>query len=157
MSPNVVNFPATKLIGIHLEFTYANYRAFELWSTFMPRRNEIFNTIGTDLYNVQINPKNFDFSPTTPFTKWASRPVSSIEDLPIGMQVLEIPNGLYAVFHYKGTQQEVGAFFRKIYTEWLPNSEYRIDNRPQFEILGKKYINNNPESEEDIYIPVIFK
>lgn len=42
-----------------------------------------------------------------------------------------------------------------IYGSWLPNStEYARDNRPHFEILGEKYKNNDPESEEEIWIPV---
>jgi AraC family transcriptional regulator len=70
------------------------------------------------------------------------------------MEPLEIPEGLYAVFHYKGDQKNAADFFRKIYTEWLPNSGYVLDHRPQFEILGGKYKTNDPNSEEEIWIPV---
>ena len=34
------------------------------------------------------------------------------------------------------------------------HSEYEFDNRPQFEILGEKYKNNAPDSEEEIWIPI---
>lgn len=139
---------------MHLSFTYADYRAFELWSRFMPRRKEIQHALGTDLYNIQINPENFDFHPHSPFVKWAAVPVSSYEEIPNGMEPLEIPEGLYAVFHYKGDQNNAADFFRKIYTEWLPNSGYALDHRPQFEILGEKYKNHHPDSEEEIWIPV---
>jgi len=154
LSPKIVTFPKTQFIGINLQFTYANYRAFELWSRFMPRRNEIEDAIGEDLYNIQINPEDFDFSPHTPFVKWACRPVSKTDKIPIDMQILEIPEGLYTVFVYKGNGQDVASFFEKIYTEWLPNSGYVLDTRPQFEILGAKYKYNAPESEEEIYIPI---
>ncbi len=157
MNSTIITFPATKFIGKNLTFTYGDYRAFELWSSFMPRRNEIENTIGNDLYNVQINPENFDFQPTTPFVKWACRPVTSVEKIPNDMYVLEIPEGLYAVFQYKGNSQNIGDFFRRIYTEWLPTSGYKIENRPQFEILGEKYKNNSLDSEETIYIPIKVK
>jgi len=36
----------------------------------------------------------------------------------------------------------------------VPSSDYELDNRPQFEILGQKYKNNDPSSEEEIWIPV---
>jgi len=39
----------------------------------------------------------------------------------------------------------------------LPNSDYELDNRPHFEILGKKYKNNSADSEEEIWIPVKLK
>jgi len=86
MNPTIKNFPTTKFIGKNLSFTYADYRAFELWSSFMPRRKDIQNAIGTELYNIQINPENFDFSPTTLFTKWAAVAVSSFDFIPEGME-----------------------------------------------------------------------
>ena len=33
-------------------------------------------------------------------------------------------------------------------------SKYSIDNRPHFEIIGEKYKNNDPNSEEEIWIPI---
>jgi len=154
MNPTIKTFPSTKFIGKNLSFTYADYRVFELWSSFMPCRKEILNTIGTDLYNIQINPENFDFYPNTPFVKWAAVAVTNFDLVPEGMEVLEIPQGLYAVFNYKGDQSNVAAFFNAIYTEWLPASGYELGNHPQFEILGEKYKNNDPNSEEEIWIPI---
>lgn len=155
MNPQIKTFPATKFIGKNLSFTYSDYRAFELWSGFMPRRKEILNAIGTDLYNIQINPADFDFKPDTPFIKWAAVPVSNFDVVPEGMKSLEIPEGLYAVFTYKGDQTQAASFFKAIYTEWLPASGYVLDTRPQFEILGDKYKPNDPNSEETIWIPVM--
>ncbi len=120
----------------------------------MPRRREIQNVIGSELYNIQINPENFDFQPNTPFTKWAVVAVSSFDNIPDGMETLEIQEGLYAVFNYKGNQANVAVFFNSIYTEWLPNSDYVLGSHPQFEILGEKYKNNDPNSEEEIWIPI---
>lgn len=154
MNPTIKTFPKTKFIGKNLSFTYADYHAFELWSSFMPRRKEVQNAIGSELYNIQINPDNFDFQPNTPFKKWAAIAVSSFDFVPDAMEKLEIEEGLYAVFNYKGDQTNVAAFFNSIYTEWLPNSVYELDNRPQFEILGEKYKNNDPTSEEEIWIPI---
>ena len=154
MNPTIKTFSSTKFIGKNLSITYTDYRAFELWSSFMPRRKEILNTIGTDLYNIQINPENFDFYPNTPFVKWAAVAVTNFDLVPEGMEVLEIPQGLYAVFNYKGDQSNVAAFFNAIYTEWLPASGYELGNHPQFEILGEKYKNNDPNSEEEIWIPI---
>lgn len=154
MNPTIKIFPTTKFIGKNRSFTYADYRAFELWSSFMPRRKEIQNTMGSELYNIQINPKDFDFKPTTPFVKWAAIAVSSFDYIPDDMELLEIEEGLYAVFNYKGVQSDVASFFNSIYTKWLPSSGYQLDSRAQFEILGEKYKNNSPESEEEIWIPI---
>ncbi|CAM4027174.1 GyrI-like domain-containing protein [Flavobacterium branchiophilum] len=157
MNPTLKTFPTTKFVGKNLSFSYADYRAFELWSSFMPRRKEIENAIGTNLYNIQVNPENYDFQPNTLFVKWAAVEVSSFANIPNDMETLEIESGLYAVFQYKGDQQGVAAFFKSIYMEWLPSSGYELENRPQFEILGEKYKNNDPNSEEEIWIPVKHK
>ncbi|MBY0486603.1 MAG: effector binding domain-containing protein, partial [Flavobacteriaceae bacterium] len=88
------------------------------------------------------------------FVKWAAVVVTSFDFVPDAMETLEIEAGLYAVFNYRGDQSNAASFFNTIYTEWLPNSEYQLDNRPQFEILGEKYKNNDPTSEEEIWIPI---
>ena len=154
MRPKIKTFPTTKFIGKNRSFTYADYRVFELWSSFMPMRKEIQNPIGTELFNIQITPDNFDFHPNTPFVKWAAVAVPSFDFIPEGMETLEIEEGLYAVFNYKGAQSDAAAFFNTIYTEWLPSSDYELENRPQFEILGKKYKNNSPAAEEELWIPI---
>ena len=94
MNPTIINFPKTKFIGKNLTFSYADYRAFELWSSFMPRRKEIQNAIGVNLYNIQVNPENFDFHPTTLFVKWAAVEVSSFDFVPDEMEAFEIESGL---------------------------------------------------------------
>ena len=154
MEPIIKTFPETKFIGMNSQFSYSNYRIGELWGNFMPRRNEIKNTLGTELFNIQINLDNFDFNPQTEFIKWAVVSVTDFDFLPEGMQSLIVEEGLYAVFIYKGDQSGIAAFFNSIYTEWLPNSDYELENRPQFEILGEKYKNNSPDSEEEIWIPI---
>ncbi|MFZ1515671.1 MAG: GyrI-like domain-containing protein, partial [Saprospiraceae bacterium] len=64
-----------------------------------------------------------------------------------------IPGGLYAVFYYKGLSTDT-AIFEYIFNTWLPNSEYGLDDRPHFEILGERYKNNDADSEEEIWIPI---
>lgn len=154
MNPIITIFPSTKFIGKSLSFSYSDYRIVELWSSFMPRRKEVQNKIGIELFNIQINPENFDFHPNTPFVKWAAVAVSSFAIVPDEMKTLEIEEGMYAVFQYKGEQSGAPAFFNAIYSEWLPNSDYELENRPQFEILGEKYKTNHPDSEEEIWIPI---
>ena len=37
---------------------------------------------------------------------------------------------------------------------WLPAYGFVLANRPHFEVLGAKYKNNDPASEEEIWIPI---
>ncbi len=73
-----------------------------------------------------------------------------------GIKKLEAEIGreiVYAVFDYKGLNTD-DSIFRYIFGTWLPNSDYDLDDRPHFEVLGKKYRNNDPASEEEIWIPI---
>lgn len=88
-----------------------------------------------------------------PFEKWAAVEVVNATNIPQGMQFFELPAGQYAVFDYKGPSNDT-SIFQYIYDEWLPHSSYRLDHRPHFEVLGKKYKNNDPNSEEEIWIPI---
>lgn len=122
----------------------------------MPRRREINNPVSTELYSVQIFPDSFSFSSpdmNQEFEKWASVEVADFKTIPDDMECLIIPKGEYAVFHYKGSSSDP-RIFNYIFGEWLYSSGFQIDNRPHFEILGEKYKNNDPESEEYICIPV---
>jgi AraC family transcriptional regulator len=72
------------------------------------------------------------------------------------MESFILYGGLYAVFDYKGSSVD-NRIFQYIYMNWIPNSEYQLDNRPHFEVLGEKYRNNDPTSEEEIWIPIKIK
>ena len=148
--------PELQLIGSHLPMSYMNNRTAELWRSFMPRRKEVKNVVGTMVYSVQQYSKGFfnNFSPSNTFEKWAAIEVQSYGEIPDGMERLIIPAGLYAVFHYKGSSSEGPKVFQYILGTWLPGSEYVLDDRPHFEILGERYKNDHPDSEEDICIPI---
>ena len=49
---------------------------------------------------------------------------------------------------------EFSKTMQHIFTRWLPESNYRLDNRPHFEVLGERYKNNDPNSEEEVWIPI---
>lgn len=156
MTPRIETSTEKKLVGKSMTMSYANYRIGELWGSFMPRRKEINNNLTNDLISMVLyQPTHFtNFNLTNEFERWAAVEVASFENVPNGLETFILWNGLYAVFHYTGSGADISNFYRYIFTEWLPNSEYVLDNRPHFEILGEKYKNNDPSSEEDIWIPI---
>nr|WP_315157760.1 GyrI-like domain-containing protein [uncultured Flavobacterium sp.] len=155
MTPRILNSEERKLIGIRLTMSFADYKVGELWSNFLPKRKEINNNINNDLISMTVyNPTHFlNFSPSNEFEKWATVEVSNFDNLPSGMETFILAGGLYAVFDYKGLNTD-SSVFNYIYGEWIPNSDYDLDDRPHFEILGNKYKNSDPESEEEIWIPI---
>ena len=126
----------------------------------MPRRKEITNCLSSDLFSLQIYPVLFyfqNFNPAIRFEKWAAVEVSDFELVPDNMESIILQGGLYAVFIHKGAASEGPKTFRYIFGTWLPDSDYLPDDRPHFEILGEKYKNNDPDSEEEIWIPIKHK
>lgn len=148
---------ARKIIGKRLKMTFSDDRTFELWRSFMPGRREIKSINSSILYSIQVYNQNFDlwnFDPEAEFEKWAGVEVADFKSVPEGMEAFTLKEGLYAVFLHKGPASRGEVTFEYIFNSWLPQSGYRVDNRPHFEILGEKYKSEDPASEEEIWIPV---
>jgi AraC family transcriptional regulator len=155
MTPRIEQLIEMKLVGIRLTMSFANFKIGELWRSFTPRRKEIVNNLTGDLISMVVyKPTHFiDFKSTNEFERWATVEVSDFDNVPNEMDTFVLSSGLYAVFDYKGLSTD-NSIFQYIFGTWLPNSEYVLDDRPHFEVLGDKYKNNDPNSEEEIWIPI---
>ncbi len=155
LDPRIETIKDKKLIGMRLTMSLADNKTSELWSCFMPSRRALLNNLWDDLISMQIySPCYFtNFTLTNEFEKWATMEVSNFDDVPKDMETFILSGGLYAVFDYKGLPTD-SSIFQYIFGSWLPNSDYDLDDRPHFEVLGNKYRNNDPNSEEEIWIPI---
>jgi AraC family transcriptional regulator len=160
MNPEIQISGEKKLIGQRIKMSLADNMTYALWRGFMPRRKEISNNLTNDLFSMQVYDKSYDFSnfnPEATFDKWAAIEVFDFKTVPLEMERFTLPEGLYAVFNYKGAASQGAKMFQYIFGTWLPASDYLLDNRPHFEILGEKYKNEDPDSEEEIWIPIKLK
>ena len=154
MQPKIETLSSKKLIGKRVRMSLSNNKTGELWGSFMPRRKEIQNNLSSVFFSLQVYDRPVEAgNPNQEFEKWAAIEVSDFDAIPDGMEALVLPGGLYAVFHYQGSSVDT-RIFQYIFGTWLPSSNYQLDNRPHFEILGDKYKNADPSSEEDIWIPI---
>lgn len=155
MTPRIETLNEKKLVGMRLTMSFANFKIGELWRTFLPRRKDIANNLTNDLISLVVyKPNHFeDFKPTNEFERWATVEVATFDNVPTEMETFVLKGGLYAVFDYKGLNTD-NSIFQYILGTWLPSSNYILDNRPHFEVLGDKYKNNDPTSEEEIWIPI---
>ncbi|WP_436518067.1 GyrI-like domain-containing protein [Ekhidna sp. To15] len=80
-----------------------------------------------------------NFNPNTEFAKWAAVEVANFDDIPKGMNSYVLNGGVYAVFLHNGSTQEFPRTMQFILEEWLPNSNYVLDDREHFELLSEKY------------------
>ncbi len=153
--PRIKELTNLSLVGVHQTMSLAENRTASLWQTFMPQLKELASRVGADLYSLQQYPVDYfnSFDPTRSFEKWAAVAVSSVDPIPAGMDTLRL-NGTYAIFDFQGTPAEFGNAIQYILSIWLPPSDYQLDDRPHFELLGEKYKRNDPLSEEEIWIPI---
>lgn len=154
MTPNIIELSEKTVIGIKSSMHHNQFeKIVELWKRFMPKRVLIKNTVNTAFIALQ---EYSDFNNMeTSFKIWACVEVTDLNIIPEGMANCIIPKGDYAVFLHKGMNASVT--YQKIMSDWLPNSGYEIDNRPHFQVMGKKYKNGSIDSEEDFYVPIRLK
>ena len=160
MEPRIETIYEKKLVGKRIRMSLSNNKTFELWHNFMPRRKEIKNSKTTDLFSLQLYDKCFDlnnFNQDAEFEKWAAVEVSDFDTIPDEMETYILKGGLYAVFQHKGAASTGPKRFQYIFGTWLPGSDYSLDSRAHFEILGKKYKHDDPNSEEEVWIPIKIK
>jgi AraC family transcriptional regulator len=153
--PRIEILEDKKLVGSKLKMSLSNNKTGQLWGSFGPRIKHIKNRLTTNKISMQIYDDSYylNFSPDKEFEKWATVEVTDFNNIPEDMESYTLNGGEYAVFDYKGSSND-SSIFQYIFMTWLPNSEYQLDNRPHFEVLGEKYKNNDPESEEEIWIPI---
>lgn len=155
MIPRIEKLSEKQLIGKRLTMSLANNKTGELWRNFMPKRKDISNNLTGELISLQVYKSTHftDFKPTNEFEKWATIEVTNFDNVPTDMETFVLKGGLYAVFDYQGLSTD-NSIFQFIFGTWLPNSNYDLDDRPHFEVLGSKYKNNDPTSEEEIWVPI---
>jgi AraC family transcriptional regulator len=154
LQPIITTVAEKKLIGKKVIMSLAGNNTPTLWRSFLPSRKEIKNTISSEMISMSVYSEPLRLGDLhQKFSKWAAVEVSDFDNVPNEMETFVLKSGLYAVFHYQGLSTD-NRIFVYIFGTWLPNSTYDLDARPHFEVLGEKYKNGDPNSEEDIWIPI---
>jgi len=156
-TPEIIKLTAKKLIGIGIQTSLAENSTLALWQKFKPLVHEVKNRENTNFYSIQIYENDFDmrkFTLKTTFEKWAAVEVQNFENIPEKLKEFNLSGGKYAVFIHKGRPEEFHKTAKFIYQEWIPNSNYKLDNRPHFEIMSKDYNPNDSNAEEEVWIPI---
>lgn len=158
MKPEIREIDEKKLIGMRVKTSLSDNKTSLLWQNFMSRFNEIEKKLNTGYYSVHV----YDglavfnqFTEKTQFEKWAAVEVAVSNMVPEGFESCILSGGRYAVFIHKGPANTFHKTAQHIFGNWLPNSEFELDDREHFEIMGEKYKGpDNPESEEEVWVPV---
>lgn len=156
----IVMLAEEKLAGMYTNTSFTDNKIPALWQKFMPRVKEFSNISKTDTYYA-VHPYEAhlsidDFNESVIVKRWACVPVKNFNDLPEGMDTHQLKAGKYLKYTYKGRAQDIYPFLKELYTSWIPNEAYELDERDDFEIIdSKRYFGpHHPDSEVDLYIPI---
>ena len=143
------------IVGMQIRSSLKNNEVPQLWMIFSPRENEIQHVINSsNFWGV-----SFDYEyekGDTEFSHIVGREVTSTDDIPDGMTFIEIPASTYAVFTHKGSLDSFGKTYNDIYGIWLPKSNYKYnESAPELELYDERFQFGLPDSEMDIYVPII--
>ncbi len=155
MEPRIEKINSKKLIGMSVDMSLTTNKTAQLFRSFMPRRKEVLHADKTEVFDLRVYTRDYhsNFDPSKEFTKWALVEVSEVENVPGEMEVFDLEGGTYAVFDHKGSYADT-SIFQYIFLSWLPASVYALDHRPHFEILPVGSAPNDPNAEQQIWVPV---
>ena len=158
MENRIEELSETILLGRSMRMSLADDTTRELWQGSMPLLKSIkterldTNYISMQVYDTPLDLKTFN--PEMTFTKWAGVSVKHLSTEIPGLSSYSIQGGLYAVFNHKGPASEFARSMQFIYSYWLPKSYYSLDHREHFELIPEGYGPDDPEAEEEIWIPI---
>jgi len=148
MEPKIVEKKDFKVVGIPYYGNNENGEIPKLWGVYNERAGEIKDIVSHEVCLGVCDP---GMSEDGKFHYTICKEVKSFQDIPQGMITKEVPGGKYLVFTYNGPIEKIGEFYKKIYGTWLPNLQYEVEVRPDFEYYDKRFCENG---EMDIYVPI---
>ncbi len=153
--PEIIELPEKILVGISF-FISDDTKITSLskeWNCFFNEVGTIRNkTIPECYYQVQYWSDNQELGGLYFFTGTEVTEATDVNPLFV---VKMIPKGKYLRFIHKGLSNKVGYTYNYIYTQFLPETDYKLTKPFNFEYYGEKYKGPcNEQSESDIYIPV---
>jgi AraC family transcriptional regulator len=156
MEPRMETRAATTLIGMHNRAGSEGTTS-DLWRRFLPRRSEIRGRVDDNRISMRVFHRADDepLGQQTPVDEWAVVEVSAGTEAPEGMEVFELPGGTYAVFLHRGLPSALPETLGHVFGTWLPSSPYELDNRPHLAVMGPGYTHDDPDAEEELWIPVV--
>ena len=160
MNPEIslLSFTPTKLIGVSETTSLSGAGTPALWRSFGPRIQEIDRRADDWRYALRIYPADLslaNLTPDTRYTEWAAVAVKDDAEVPAGLDTLHLTGGLYARCLHRGLPGEIGDTVNYLFGQWLPTSGYDVDNsRPHFERMAPDYRPDDPEAQEEMYVPL---
>jgi AraC family transcriptional regulator len=148
MEVKIVTMPAFTVVGMEYRGKNEKDEIPQLWAKVNPRMSEIKHpTEGCRAYGV-CGESDEDGS----FRYVAGLEVEKAEDVPSGMTSWEVPEQQYAVFPC--TLPTIGQAYEYAFQTWLPQSDYKRADGPDFELYDEEFEVGVEGSPMYIYVPI---
>ena len=148
LEPKIVEKGEFRVVGIPYYGSNQNGEIPKLWGVYNQRYGEIKNKVNFEVCFGVCDP---GMSEDGKFHYTICTEVNSFQDVPEGMITKVVPGGKFLVFTYNGPVEKIGNLYKEIYGTWIPNSQYEVEMRPDFEYYDKRFCDNG---EMDLYIPI---
>lgn len=158
--PLILEVGPILLIGQSIETSLSSDETKSLWQSFKSNIDTIKHRKDDDFYsitNYNLDLNVMQLQPNAKFEKWAAVEVLDTNYIPKNMSTMLIERGLYAKFVHRGSHLIFHQTMQYVFGTWMPNSQYKVDNRPHFEIIKPDYKLNDAAAVEDIYVPIKLK
>jgi AraC family transcriptional regulator len=159
IQPVIREIDPVMLNGLRGKSSLKNNKLFSMWKAFDSRVSEIPNLeSGRRGYGICEADPEFDlslFDETTESSHFIGAAVSSLAEVPEGMQTKILNGGKYAIFTHKGRLDTLSMTYEYIWGTWVLCSGYEIDQRDDFEFYDERFLGPDQEASEfDIYVPL---
>ena len=88
------------------------------------------------------------------FNYYAGVEVKSGTPIPIGMELIHVPQQTYAIFTHRGGLKDLSLTNQYIWGTWLPQSGYEIEPAMDLEVYPADFKSPNQEVPFEIWIPI---
>lgn len=80
--------------------------------------------------------------------------VGSLEALPKELGRMRVPAVRYAVFRHEGNVAAIRETWREIFSSWLPSSDFKSAETPDFEVYGESFDAETGDGGVEIWVGV---
>lgn len=147
MIGKIIEIEGFKAIGISYFGDNKNEEIKDLWAAFNNNWKQIPDKDPSQLcYGVceAMNEKG-------EFKYTACSKVTSLDNLPAGMEGKVVPAGKYAVYTFSESLDKLGDFYNNLFTKTIVEDALTFDNRPELEVYDHRFLENGVF---DIYVPI---
>ncbi|MGE8326853.1 AraC family transcriptional regulator [Pseudomonas urmiensis] len=120
-----------------------------LWQAFDPYMDQVPGQVGRWCYGLCCNPGE-DGS----FEYIAGIEVSRIDGLPAPFRSFKVAPQDYAVFRHQGHISMIHQTMFTIFNQWLPASDYRLADAPEFEAYSPDFDPGRETGYVEVWIPI---